>query len=1453
MGNNLYHTDNNKAPAHTSHESAKGVRINSGPFIGIVKNNTDPSRSGKLQVWIAELGGKEDDTGSWRTVGYSTPFYGVTPQEVRGKGQDFAGSPHSYGMWFVPPDLGVKVLCTFVNGDPFKGYWFACIPEWPNMHMVPGLSAPVSKRGAFPVVDYNDQDPASSGTVNQFFARAATPHTVQQQIYTKQGLISDPLRGPGTSSAFRETPSRVFGISTPGVPLSENDPDIVSKDTGSVEDVVRGRKGGHTFVMDDGDAQGKNRQFKMRSSTGHTILMSDTGGFIYIINAAGTAWIEMDAQGAVNVYSGAQIQLSANSGINIDSKGAVKIHGKSVDIKSDGNVNIEGKDVNVKASGSAKVSGGKDVSLKGKKAYLTGDECASVSGGTHVDIGAACVKLGTSASKATAAGGATAPQNMPTKEPWSGHKGGASGATQPTAQPSYASTSGLPGGSGTYGASNNFGSSNIQQNYAELPNDIGPVKYTTGFQGSTTGQASMFTTSVNSPESIVANTVGNVVGNAVANSIFDVKTTDYKTIPATANFAYLPGATYNATYNLQGGSVDTSDWTPTEKLNNPGRLEYEKTDARAIGNSDGYAVYNKPEDGIAQLVVRIQSYLNEPSLGSSDKNLQTVMAKLLKTDPYSGEIYYAVRTISSMTGISGNAFLNMTDPRNCISVTTAIIQFSQKNRIIYTYEQMVTGCAMGLGVSPATFANSLTGGPTTTSNGYGSPGTSTYVPVTTAALVNGSGSAATQILTSIGAGVVTNVVSKLVSGGIQSLSDGINNVSAAVTSSNSIASVVTDAGSIVSGAGATFSGGTASLANTVTNATQNFNVNDISNIVGRPSIGGTTECVGIATGVFGWQAVGNAANWRGTGTGIVDSQGAVPIGTAAATFNFDGIYGPPGKADGAHGQSHTLIVTGYVDANRQPFPQDAYKDDGTLKDEYRGQVRGFIAAEQSNSTPVIRSRIYMDSDPGAMRNANRYQPIIANGKQLTGKILPNQQPVGQTPQAQDPYLQQVIAQGKNTTTTGNEDPNKTRTIGPEQYGPPAPDAATLAKMQAEAATASKTEEAKTVGETPAATTGTSGSAEAGTTVAQPTTISSTAQTTSESGVAMGTELGKTQAQADALSYKIGLNSADSELAGIKQEANNIMIETREKDLQDLSKLQTIVAEKQQEIQKNYDNKTITEEEYLGQKQYYDRKAEEYSQEQKTITAETNKLHAENAELQNKKDSLDAQIEADQDKLTELRTTETLQARGLDQAETDMQTSRMPDKTESSVGGGNEFPTNYSGPPANNTPESNTGSGTVGGESSETAISSRDNQTSIMTEQTNSGTSGQDADMQGAVFAKPDPTEGNDMKGATFDQPESRTITTTDDQGNTMTFKTGEPYGNAPPTENSPYGSDNTDSRFAETNDIGRGGAPVATTAGNSTTPVTGASGAPGTGTAAANGAQTTPQGAANTGGGALKC
>lgn len=361
---------NKKVSERVRREDTPGVRIDSGPFIGIIKNNTDPTRGGRVQVWIPELGGQQDDPKNWRTVSYASPYYGVTKQP-RSTNNTFDEVQHSYGMWAVIPDIGNQVICTFIMGDPNKGYWFACVNPNLGHYMVPGLAASknvdnnstkdqnlkrkYSSNSNWPVAEFNEIGP---GAITPGWTNNEKPvHTFQVQTLINQGLDRDTVRGATTSSSQRESPSNVFGISTPGRPARDpqDDPAFQSKlKAGKLTEedyAVTGRKGGHTFVMDDGDQVGNDQLIRLRTAGGHQLMMNDTQHVLYLANSDGSVWMEFTGGGHINFYSAAGVSIRTEGEVNLHADNDINMHSRgSINMKAEDSINIEAKGINQKAS-----------------------------------------------------------------------------------------------------------------------------------------------------------------------------------------------------------------------------------------------------------------------------------------------------------------------------------------------------------------------------------------------------------------------------------------------------------------------------------------------------------------------------------------------------------------------------------------------------------------------------------------------------------------------------------------------------------------------------------------------------------------------------------------------------------------------------------------------------------------------------------------------------------------------------------------------------------------------------------------------------------------------------------------------------------------------------------------------------------------------------------------------
>jgi muramidase (phage lysozyme)/uncharacterized protein (DUF2345 family) len=357
--------------------------IGPGPYEAVVVSNLDSHYMGTLKVDIlrsTSSGSIPNKLGTSISVRYLSPFYGVTNLNHNTPNDGYSSTQKSYGMWFVPPDPGSRVLVIFAEGDISQGFWIGCIQDKHMNFMIPDGRAstfnttratPDNIQGAkLPVGEYNKLIERGEGRDPTKFNKPYNKDFTQ--VLEVQGLLRDEHRGTTTTSARREVPSMVFGISTPG-PLDKRPgaPRGLAAGEGT-ESVFVSRLGGSSFVMDDGDnsllrkthasegppdyvnvevgEQGGDRTLlhnelmRFRTRTGHQILMHNTEDFIYIGNARGTAWVELSSDGKIDVYGKDSISIHSDGDINLT---------------ADRDVNIEGgRNINMRAS--ARATNGQD-------------------------------------------------------------------------------------------------------------------------------------------------------------------------------------------------------------------------------------------------------------------------------------------------------------------------------------------------------------------------------------------------------------------------------------------------------------------------------------------------------------------------------------------------------------------------------------------------------------------------------------------------------------------------------------------------------------------------------------------------------------------------------------------------------------------------------------------------------------------------------------------------------------------------------------------------------------------------------------------------------------------------------------------------------------------------------------------------------------------------------------
>ena len=442
------------------------------PCLAKVISHIDSTYMGTLEVQILRAGAGNDSSGPQvQQVRFMSPFWGSTSIDYVTNQNDYNNTQKSYGMWFVPPDVGSTVVVIFVNGDPARGFWIGCVPDDNMNFMVPGLAATqnsveaaakdLSNRpGRVPTAEYNKLENQKNGDATQFkkpthpFANVLR----NQGDPTKEGLLQDDIRGITTSSARRETPSMVFGISTPG-PFDKRSgakTGKVGKSDSQVNNAPVSHLGGSTFVMDDGDDKflrktpassgppeyaaveqsetgdvtlPHNELIRIRTRTGHQILLHNSEDLIYIGNSRGTAWIELTSNGKIDIYAKDSISVHSENDINYTA-------GRDINFNATNDINLNANNIyataatklNIK-SVTTNINGSTKLNLSG--VIVSADITGKITCATNADKANTAVTAGAmgSASAPTIASGnpdvanpALVPARVPGKEPWAYHE-----------------------------------------------------------------------------------------------------------------------------------------------------------------------------------------------------------------------------------------------------------------------------------------------------------------------------------------------------------------------------------------------------------------------------------------------------------------------------------------------------------------------------------------------------------------------------------------------------------------------------------------------------------------------------------------------------------------------------------------------------------------------------------------------------------------------------------------------------------------------------------------------------------------------------------------------------------------------------------------------------------------------------------------------------------------------
>jgi hypothetical protein len=455
------------------------------PVLAKIVSHLEPSYMGKLEVQILRNVSGELLDGITHPVSMVSPFWGQTSVDYNTSDSGYDYTQKSYGMWMIPPDVGTVGIVIFINGNAKRGYWIGFVPDEGVNFMTPGIAATeltnpqiyrtdkfagTNEIQRLPVAEYNKRAVPQGTTISDPTTVAKPIHPLAQ-ILTDQGLVYDDTRGLTSSSSRRELPSMVFGISTPGpIDKRENAP---RGDVGPPGDKINkqvSRLGGTTFVMDDGDSaflrkgpasttppeyaaieQGDtipddptiphNECVRIRTRTGHQILLHNSEDLIYIGNAKGTTWIELTSNGKIDIYAKDSISIHSEQDLNFRADRDINLEaGRNFNVHAAGNKTEEiNGNLNLVVAKDQKITtlGNLDVLTQGHTYITSGSRIDFRSSKIYATAGRIYWNSSSSANQATPAStlskhkipdseGATAllsiMNRVPLQEPWPHHE-----------------------------------------------------------------------------------------------------------------------------------------------------------------------------------------------------------------------------------------------------------------------------------------------------------------------------------------------------------------------------------------------------------------------------------------------------------------------------------------------------------------------------------------------------------------------------------------------------------------------------------------------------------------------------------------------------------------------------------------------------------------------------------------------------------------------------------------------------------------------------------------------------------------------------------------------------------------------------------------------------------------------------------------------------------------------
>jgi hypothetical protein len=441
--------------------------------IGRVVDTNDPMQMGRVRVWIAGLDADTAKVGDIPFAIYCSPFAGHQQVQSRGPTDGvYTPGPVAFGMFNIPK-VGTDVVVAYLNGDPNYRIWFGALfgamlagtmphgrytfnnPSAPEGVLDGPLSA--NEQPIQPLYEnYTTAYTRTTAVASNDGGVGLNPRKnfewrVRGADYQVAGLGNIQKNLPTQKVAnlpddrnyvYTEEDGNEFanGDYTQGYALSQIEPNATYE-----ESLIDGGQnldpqtyswttpGFSSIALDD---RQQNCRIRLRTGSGHQILLDDTNERIYISTVQGNNWVEMDQDGSIDIYAARRVSIHSEMDVNVTAGGTFRVYATDgihmtsggeirmtanadfslnttsgdVQIASTGNVNIQPKgDVNINSGGNLNLQSTQNTNIlsTGIGAW-TASTTLNLSASAAVVIGAATIDInGGTPTVATSAGTAT--------------------------------------------------------------------------------------------------------------------------------------------------------------------------------------------------------------------------------------------------------------------------------------------------------------------------------------------------------------------------------------------------------------------------------------------------------------------------------------------------------------------------------------------------------------------------------------------------------------------------------------------------------------------------------------------------------------------------------------------------------------------------------------------------------------------------------------------------------------------------------------------------------------------------------------------------------------------------------------------------------------------------------------------------------------------------------------